>query len=113
MQQRLPMDVLSMRRYELPPPPSGKLMDISAWSECVKNSEAQLEHQAVRIENLDLMLEYGCESWRKLLDNLISQVNMAQKKLQAMRFVCYLLSIYFSLELSLKFDWLAWIHQNE
>lgn len=48
MQQRLQMDVLSMRRYELPPPPPGKLTDISAWVECVDNSFAQLEHQATR-----------------------------------------------------------------
>lgn len=48
MQQRLPMDVLSMKRYELPPPPPGKLTDMSAWSECVDNSLAQLENQATR-----------------------------------------------------------------
>lgn len=48
MQQRLPMDVLSMKRYELPPPPAGKMTDIAAWNECVENSMAQLEHQATR-----------------------------------------------------------------
>lgn len=31
------------------------------------------------------MLEYGCESWRRLLENLVGQVSQAQKKLQAMR----------------------------
>lgn len=48
MQQRLPMDTLSMKRYELPPPPAGKMTDIAAWNECVENSMAQLEHQATR-----------------------------------------------------------------
>lgn len=48
MQQRQPMDVLSMKRYELPPPPAGKMTDIAAWTECVENSMAQLEHQATR-----------------------------------------------------------------
>ena len=48
MQQRLPMEVLSMRRYELPLPPPGKLTDMSAWAECVDNSLSQLEHQATR-----------------------------------------------------------------
>ncbi|KAK3908443.1 Pre-mRNA-splicing factor SPF27 [Frankliniella fusca] len=48
MQQRQPMDVLSMKRYELPPPPGGKMTEIAAWTECVENSQAQLEHQATR-----------------------------------------------------------------
>lgn len=48
MHNRLPMEVLSMKRYELPPPPSGKMNDLSAWNESVENSSAQLEHQATR-----------------------------------------------------------------
>lgn len=48
LQNRLPMDVLSMKRYELPPPPAGKMNDLSAWSESVDNSSAQLEHQNTR-----------------------------------------------------------------
>merc|ERR1712111_157487 len=49
---RLPMDNLSMKRYELPPPPAGKMSDVAAWNECVDNSMAQLEHQRTRITNL-------------------------------------------------------------
>lgn len=45
---RQPMDTLSMKRYELPPPPPGKMTDVSAWNECVENSMAQLEHQSTR-----------------------------------------------------------------
>ena len=45
---RQPMDTLSMKRYELPPPPPGKMTDVAAWNECVENSMAQLEHQSVR-----------------------------------------------------------------
>lgn len=48
MQNRVPMEVLSMKRYELPPPASGKLNDLAAWNESVENSYAQLEHQATR-----------------------------------------------------------------
>lgn len=48
MQTRLPMEVLSMKRYELPPPASGKLNDLAAWNQSVENSSAQLEHQATR-----------------------------------------------------------------
>ncbi|XP_059468440.1 pre-mRNA-splicing factor SPF27 [Neocloeon triangulifer] len=85
LSQKQPMDLLSMKRYELPPPPAGKLTDISAWSECVDNSMAQLEHQATRICNLELMLEHSCESWKSYLEVLIQLVLSAQKQLQALR----------------------------
>ena len=85
MQQRQPMDVLSMKRYELPLPPAGKMTDIAAWTECVENSQAQLEHQATRICNLELMLDYGCEAWKSYLELLIASVSQAQKSLQALR----------------------------
>lgn len=52
------------RRYELPAPSSGQKNDITAWQECVNNSMAQLEHQAVRIENLELMSQHGCNAWK-------------------------------------------------
>lgn len=51
-------------RYELPAPSSGQKNDITAWQECVNNSMAQLEHQAVRIENLELMSQYGTNAWK-------------------------------------------------
>lgn len=35
-------------RYELPQPAAGKMTDLAAWTECVENSMAQLEHQATR-----------------------------------------------------------------
>ncbi|CAG0882135.1 unnamed protein product [Darwinula stevensoni] len=82
---RQPMEILSMKRYELPPPPAGKLTDIQAWTECVENSQAQLEHQSTRIYNLELMLEYGCESWRVYNDTLLQLLTSAQKQLQTLR----------------------------
>lgn len=86
LQQRLPMDTLSMKRYELPPPPAAKMSDLSAWNECVENSMAQLEHQATRICNLELMLEYGCEAWRSYIELLMKCVSLAHKMLQALRY---------------------------
>ncbi|CAK9807666.1 Pre-mRNA-splicing factor SPF27 [Anthophora quadrimaculata] len=85
MQNRLPMEVLSMKRYELPPPPPGKMNDLAAWNESVENSSAQLEHQATRICNLELMMEYGCEAWKSYLEILVQLVSQAQKQLQALR----------------------------
>jgi len=74
-----------MKRYELPPPPSGKLTDVSAWNECVDNSYAQLEHQFTRICNLELQLEYGCESWKTYLEVLTRMVNSSQQQLQKIK----------------------------
>ncbi|GLH15526.1 Pre-mRNA-splicing factor SPF27 [Gryllus bimaculatus] len=85
MTQRQPMDVLSMKRYELPPPPAGKMTDVAAWNECVENSLAQLEHQATRICNLELMVEFGCEAWKSYLEVLVQLVTQAQKHLQQLR----------------------------
>ncbi|XP_029155646.1 pre-mRNA-splicing factor SPF27 [Nylanderia fulva] len=85
MQNRLPMEVLSMKRYELPPPPSGKLNDLAAWNESVENSSAQLEHQATRICNLELMMSFGCEAWKSYLEVLVQLVGQAQKQMQVLR----------------------------
>ncbi|CAG9855239.1 unnamed protein product [Phyllotreta striolata] len=85
LQHRLPMETLSMKRYELPPPPGGKLNELGAWTECVENSQAQLEHQAVRILNLQLMLEYCCPAWQRYLRTLGDLEKIASKKLAELR----------------------------
>merc|ERR1711976_605170 len=81
LQARLPMDMLSMKRYELPQPSAGRMNDVSAWNECVENSQPQLEHQALRIINLDLMSQYGSESWKMYNETLVQLVEAAQKQL--------------------------------
>ncbi|KAG8183521.1 hypothetical protein JTE90_003871 [Oedothorax gibbosus] len=85
LQARLPMDVLSMKRYELPQPAAGKMSDLAAWTESVDNSMAQLEHQATRICNLELMSVYGCETWKACNATLVQMVNQTQKQLQDLR----------------------------
>lgn len=82
IQNRLPMEPLSMKRYELPPPPPSKITELSAWADSVENSMAQLEHQAVRAINLELMLDYGCESWKVYLDVLTAMLAKAQGQLE-------------------------------
>ena len=81
LSNRQAMDTLSMKRYELPTPPPGKMTDVQAWSECVDNSEAQLEHQRTRIMNLDLMLDYGGESWKVYNEVLQDMLNKTQSQL--------------------------------
>jgi len=82
IQNRLPMEPLSMKRYELPPPPPSKISELSAWQESVENSYAQLEHQSVRALNLELMIEFGCESWKDFLEVAVAQQVKAQNLLQ-------------------------------
>ncbi|XP_033119876.1 pre-mRNA-splicing factor SPF27-like [Anneissia japonica] len=82
---RLPMEMLSMKRYELPPPPSGRQNDITAWNECVDNSMAQLEHQSARIANLELMSRYGANAWKLHNEILVKVLDSAQKIQQALR----------------------------
>lgn len=38
LSNRLPMELLSMKRYELPPPPSSKIGDLNAWREAIDNA---------------------------------------------------------------------------
>ncbi|KAL5240292.1 hypothetical protein ACI65C_007702 [Semiaphis heraclei] len=85
LQQRLPMETMSMKRYELPPPPAGKLTDMSAWNECLENSMAQLEHQATRITNLELMTDYGTEAWKSYLEVLVKCVAAAQTQVAKLK----------------------------
>ncbi|ELT97427.1 hypothetical protein CAPTEDRAFT_171803 [Capitella teleta] len=89
LQARLPMDMLSMKRYELPQPTAGRMNDVTAWMECVENSQAQLEHQSLRIANLELMSQYGAESWKsyntvlqKMVDGAVGQISELKKQIQ-------------------------------
>ncbi|KAK3580907.1 hypothetical protein CHS0354_008197 [Potamilus streckersoni] len=85
LQARLPMDMLSMKRYELPAPPAGKMTDVASWMESVENSQAQLEHQALRILNLELISEYGANAWKTYNDTLVKMVEQCQKQLQELK----------------------------
>lgn len=85
IQNHTPMESLSMKRYELPPPSAARLSDYTAWQEAVENSMAQLEHQATRVMNLELMLEYGCESWKAYLELFTALQAKAQNQLQEVK----------------------------
>jgi pre-mRNA-splicing factor SPF27 len=85
LETRQPMEMLSMKRYELQPPAVGKLTEVSAWNECVENSYAQLEHQACRILNLETMAEYGSTAWRLYNQTLQTMFDEAQKQLLKLR----------------------------
>jgi pre-mRNA-splicing factor SPF27 len=82
---RQPMEMLSMKRYELPQPAAAQRNDLGAWQESVDNSMAQLEHQAGRITNLDLLLKYSSNEWRLNNAMLTRMMEQEQHQLKAIR----------------------------
>ena len=82
---RQPMEMLSMKRYELPTPAAGQKNDITAWNDSVENSLAQLEHMSTRIENLELLEKYGANGWKTHNELLSKMVETAQKHLSNLR----------------------------
>lgn len=82
---RQPMEMISMKRYELPGPAAGQKNDITAWNECVDNSLAQLEHMGARIENLELLEKYGANAWKTHNDMISKLVEQAQKQLSGLK----------------------------
>ncbi|CAI8008343.1 Pre-mRNA-splicing factor SPF27 [Geodia barretti] len=82
---RQPMELLSMKRYELPQPAAAQRNDLSAWVESVENSMAQLEHQSGRIVNLELLLKYSSNEWRMNNMTLTHMVGREQHYLKTIR----------------------------
>ncbi|VDL60821.1 unnamed protein product [Hymenolepis diminuta] len=82
---RLPMEMLSMKRYELPPPPTSKLTDLRAWQEAIENAHAQLEHQVIRLNNLELMTEFGSTVWKTYNEELEKILKKHEKELLEIR----------------------------
>lgn len=65
-----PMPRLDTTRYQLEPPPSNMQKDITAWQHSVDNAHSQLEHQANRLCNLELLQRHGANAWRAHLNAL-------------------------------------------
>ncbi|XP_065197978.1 pre-mRNA-splicing factor SPF27-like [Sycon ciliatum] len=80
-----PMDILSFKRYELPPPLAGQKNDMSAWMDSVNNSSAQLQHQSLRIHNLELLETYGVTAWEQHVKSLLKMHEHQQRQLQQLR----------------------------
>lgn len=50
-----------MSRYRLEAPPAEA--DAEVWQAALDNARAQLEHQTLRIQNLELLAKHGANSW--------------------------------------------------
>ena len=65
-----PMPKMDTSRYQLEAPPVDQQSDPAAWQRAVQNAQAQLEHQATRIGNLELLQQHGANLWRAHLKSL-------------------------------------------
>lgn len=50
-------------RFRLEAPSGAAASDAAAWAAAVGNAKAQLEHQALRVQNLELLTKYGANAW--------------------------------------------------
>ena len=58
-----PMSKIDTSRYQLDPPPASAARDPAAWQLAVDNAKAQLENQATRLVNLELLQQHGAKLW--------------------------------------------------
>eukprot|EP00326_Haptolina_ericina_P030515 CAMPEP_0181171352 /NCGR_PEP_ID=MMETSP1096-20121128/1862_1 /TAXON_ID=156174 ORGANISM="Chrysochromulina ericina, Strain CCMP281" /NCGR_SAMPLE_ID=MMETSP1096 /ASSEMBLY_ACC=CAM_ASM_000453 /LENGTH=147 /DNA_ID=CAMNT_0023258991 /DNA_START=112 /DNA_END=555 /DNA_ORIENTATION=- len=65
-----PMPRLDTSRYQLEAPPRSMQTDLAAWQASVDNAHSQLEHQANRLCNLELLQKHGANAWRAHLNAL-------------------------------------------
>eukprot|EP00002_Diphylleia_rotans_P004083 TRINITY_DN1293_c0_g1_i2.p1 TRINITY_DN1293_c0_g1~~TRINITY_DN1293_c0_g1_i2.p1 ORF type:complete len:221 (-),score=56.97 TRINITY_DN1293_c0_g1_i2:403-1065(-) len=70
---------LDVSRFELSFPEPSKIGDVNAWKAVVSNSQSQLEHQNLRLLNLELLNKYGANAWRSHISHLeaVHQANLS------------------------------------
>lgn len=79
------MELIDMKRYQLPDPPPGKSGDVGCWTDALNNSAAQLEHQLNRKTNLDLMNEYASDAWICYNENLAKMSKQQQERVEKLK----------------------------
>ncbi|XWS20668.1 hypothetical protein CRYUN_Cryun31cG0122700 [Craigia yunnanensis] len=62
---RPPVTLDFSSRYQVELPPMNKRNDESAWKQALHRAQRSLQHQVIRLDNLELMLKYGPDVWRQ------------------------------------------------
>ena len=76
---------LDTTRLECRPPPPELARDSTAWRKTVDNTRAQLEHQHGRMDNLELLQQYGPQAWLQQNSALKSMRDVMVAKAEAAR----------------------------
>jgi len=82
MNKNIPMKPFDVSRYKLEKPTGKSQKDPEAWKACVRNAEAQLEHQSNRILNLKLLKKYGADKWKSYNAALASSHREIENKVK-------------------------------
>merc|ERR1711934_1261795 len=80
MKRKEEMSALDVKRYRMEAPEDDEKMP--GWKNAMNNGKSQVQHQAVRIENLDLMSEHGPMAWRMYNVSLEATHAGVKKKLE-------------------------------
>lgn len=59
-----PLVSMDSSRYIVDVPPMNKRNDETAWKQALQKAQGLLQHQVIRLENLDLMSKHGPEVWK-------------------------------------------------
>ncbi|KAJ1666434.1 hypothetical protein IW140_006421 [Coemansia sp. RSA 1813] len=59
-----PLPVFDVSRYKLEPPSEDDAQSVDEWKRACDNAAAQLEHQDIRLVNLELLQQFGANAWK-------------------------------------------------
>eukprot|EP01103_Thecamoeba_quadrilineata_P019635 TRINITY_DN8039_c0_g1_i1.p1 TRINITY_DN8039_c0_g1~~TRINITY_DN8039_c0_g1_i1.p1 ORF type:complete len:236 (-),score=52.22 TRINITY_DN8039_c0_g1_i1:101-808(-) len=79
------MKPLDQTRYLLPGPRPNKKTDVKSWENALTNAQSQLEHQYLRLINLELLNNYGANTWHIHNESLKKIRDRASKMLTSYR----------------------------